>query len=314
MKSNWLRVAGVVSVAFGVAAFTGCGAESMDDSSDGLNGDESAAVDENGMELGTIEQGLMTCTNPDGTNAAMAAFAVAVAQDLGRLNASKDFVMITTSGQSETSPGMQQAMKLASGSDANGAIGKNRCADGKCARVQAILDMQYDQANNKVYFQGTGTTKVLLNPAALRARLYAKWQDQIACDKTPKDGDVNSCTKELNSLTYVSKAAGGCDTNFTFSVKGVNNAVLKYPNQLKNEIKFADTSNPYINFTNLGNGNISIDPTYGLNDDGTTSTGSCTAACTKISVSSVAGQCCSCGGVTKTFSKAAWSPTTFLCL
>src|SRR6185295_15711166 len=68
-------------------------------------------------------------------------------------------------------------------------------------------------------------------------------------------------------------------------------------NQLKNELKFADSSNPYINFQNLGNGNISIDPTYGLDDDGTSSTGSCRAACTKISVSSnYAGACCSCGG------------------
>jgi hypothetical protein len=256
----------------------------------------------------------MACSNPDGTNAAMAAFAVAVAQDLGRWNASKDFVMITTSGQSETSPGKQQAMKLASGSDANGAIGKNRCSDGKCAHVQAILDMQYDQANNKVYFQGTGNTKVLLNPAALRSRLYAKWQEQISCDKSPKDGDNNSCTKEQNSLKFVSSAAGGCDTNFTFQASGSNGAALKYPNQLKSMLRFADQTNPYINFQNLGNGKISIDPTYGLNDLGSSSTGSCTAACTKISVSSVAGGCCSCGGVTKKFSKAAWSPTTFLCL
>jgi hypothetical protein len=101
--------------------------------------------------------------------------------------------------------------------------------------------------------------------------------------------------------------------NFTFSVKGTNGLALSYPNQLKNELKFADSQNPYINFTDLGYGKVSIDPTYGLNDDGTTSTGSCTAACTKISTTSVAGQCCSCAGVTKGFVKSAWSSTTFLC-
>jgi hypothetical protein len=315
MTSSWLKIAGIASVAFGMAAFAGCSVDITDDANgtDGTS-DESATLDDGNAEIGSIEQGLMSCTNPDGTNAAMAAFAVAVAQDLGRWNASKDFVMITTSGMSESSPGMQQAMKLASGSDANGPIGKSRCADGKCARVQAILDMQYDQANNKVYFQGTGSTKVLLSPAALRSRMYAKWQEQISCDRSPKDGDNNSCTKEMNSLKFVSSAKGGCDTNFTFAAKGTNGAALKYPNQLKNELRFADMTNPYINFQNLGNGNISIDPTYGLDDDGVTSTGSCTAACTKISLGSVAGGCCSCGGATKKFAKAAWSPITFLCL
>ncbi|HVZ35719.1 MAG TPA: hypothetical protein VG963_25005 [Polyangiaceae bacterium] len=283
----------------------------MDDAGD--VGDQNAAADE--MEIGSVGEGLMACANPDGTNAAMAAFAVAVAQDLGRWNATKDFKMITTSGQSETSPGMQQAIALTSGSDSTGKFGKSRCSDGKCARVQAILDMQYDQANNKIYFQGSGSTKVLLSPAALRARMYAKWQDQVACNKTPKDGDANSCTTELNALTFSGSAKGGCDTNFTFAAKSSTGTALKYPNQLKNALKFADTSNPYINFQNLGNGLISVDPTYGLNDDGTTTVGSCTAACTKISTTtSYTGQCCSCGGATKTFSKASFNTSLYLCL
>jgi hypothetical protein len=255
----------------------------------------------------------MSCTNPDGTNSVMAAFAVAVAQELGRWNASKDFVQNNTSGQSESSGGMQQAIKLASGSDANGPIGKSRCSDGKCAKVQALLDMQYDQYNNKVYIQGTGSTKVLLSPAALRSRMFAKWNEQKACDQNARDGDNNSCTKEQHVLKYVSSAKGGCDTNFTFSVKGTTGAALKYPNQLKNMLRFADQTNPYINFQNLGNGNISIDPTYGLDDDLTNTTGSCTAACTKISTTSYAGACCSCGGATKKFAKSPYNALTYLC-
>jgi hypothetical protein len=144
--------------------------------------------------------------------------------------------------------------------------------------------------------------------------MFAKWNDQKACDQNAKDGDINSCTKEQNRLAYVSSAPGGCDTNFTFSVKGTTGAALKYPNQLKNELRFADQTNPYINFQNLGNGNISIDPTYGLDDDGSSSTGACTAACTKISVnSSLAGTCCSCGGVNKTFAKSPYNAITYLC-
>ena len=104
-------------------------------------------------------------------------------------------------------------------------------------------------------------------------------------------------------------------TNFTFSAKGTTGLALKYPNQLKNELKFADSAaNPYINFTNLGNGNVSIDPTYGLDEDPNTAVGACKAACTKISTTSLAGGCCSCGGLQKAFKKAAWSAVTFLCL
>jgi hypothetical protein len=59
---------------------------------------------------------------------------------------------------------------------------------------------------------------------------------------------------------------------------------------------------------------VSIDPTYGLNDAGSTSTGSCTASCVKIGGSDVSNQCCSCAGKTKAFKRATWNPATYLCL
>jgi hypothetical protein len=237
-----------------------------------------------------------------------------VAQDLGRWQATRDFVQFNTSGLSESSAGAQQAIKLQSGTDSTGQPrGKSRCADGKCARVQALLDMQYEQANNKVYFQGSGSTKTLLSPAALRSRMVAKLSEQGTCDAAALDNSANACPREEHKLSFVSAAAGGCDKNFTFHATKLDGSPLSYPGQLKQKVKFADVGNPYINFVNLGGGNVSIDPTYGLNDDGTTSTGSCTAACTKISATSVAGACCSCGGLTKTFIKSPWSTTTFLC-
>jgi hypothetical protein len=314
MNASWFRVAGIVSVGLAAGALAACSAGDIDQA----QGVASTAPASTGSaspeaDYGEGAQALMSCSNPDGTNSVMAAFAVAVAQELGRWNASKDFVMNSTSGFSESSWGPQQAIKLASGSDASGPIGKSRCADGRCARVQALLDMQYDQANNQIYIQGSGSTKVLLSPAALRSRMYAKWQEQKACDQNARDGDNNSCTREQNSLQYVSSAKGGCDTNFTFAVKGSDGLPLRFPNQLKNQLKFADSTNPYINFQNLGNGNVSIDPTYGLDEDGSTSTGACTAACTKISLSNLDGACCSCGGITKTFKKSSYNAITFRC-
>ena len=309
MKANWFARAVPLSSAFVLLAAVACSSGSLED------GTVEEAGESTSEELGQGAQGLMSCANPDGTNSVMAAFAVAVAQELGRWNASKDFVVNLSSGMSESSWGSQQTIKLASGSDASGPLGKSRCADGRCAKVQALLDLQYDQANNKVFVQGSGSTKVLLNPSALRSRMYAKWQEQIACDKNAKDGQLSACTKEQSALVFVSSAKGGCDTNFTFAATTPAGGALKYPNQLKNDLQFADASNPYINFQNLGNGRVSIDPTYGLDDDGTTSTGSCTAACTKLSAStSYAGACCSCGGVTKAFVKAPWNSATFLCL
>jgi len=113
MIANWLRVAGVVSVAVAAGAFMGCGAQDFDGSSDDvvsgdLGGDENASLDES--DLGTTDEALMSCSNPDGTNSVMAAFAVAVAQELGRWNASKDFIQNNTSGASEGSYGSQQAI------------------------------------------------------------------------------------------------------------------------------------------------------------------------------------------------------------
>jgi hypothetical protein len=274
-------------------------------------------VDGEEMELGALEQQLQNCANPDGTNAVMAAFAVAVGQELRRWQSKKDFVMFTTSGQSESSPGMQQAIKLTSGTGPDGKPrGKSRCSDGKCAKVQALLDMQYEQARGKVYIQGeTSTNKVLLDPAALRSRMVAKANyEQGTCDANAKDNDPNRCPVETHLLTPIGTASlGGCGVHYKFSVTKDSSGTLLYPAQLKQKLTFADQTNGWVDFRNLGGGVVAIDPTYGLNEGVNSGTGSCTAACTKISTTSVAGACCSCSGATKKFVKAPWSAVTFLC-
>src|SRR3954468_15912918 len=119
MQASWLRVLGVASVAVAAGAFLGCGsgdfnAADIDSAGDDLmsadlGSDENASVDDSDYSTGS--EALMSCTNPDGTNSVMAAFAVAVAQELGRWNAAKDFIQNNTSGMSESSGGMQQAIK-----------------------------------------------------------------------------------------------------------------------------------------------------------------------------------------------------------
>jgi hypothetical protein len=297
MNALNLKLASVLSVAVLAGMVQACA---------GANEDYDAAYDE--MDLGQTEQGVMSCTNPDGTNSLMAALAVATAQELKRWAPSKDFVVFGdtggtsgTSGLSETSRGPQQAIKLT-------ATGKARCADGKCAKVQALLDMQYDQANNKVKFPGG----IVLSPAALRSRLVAKLREQITCEKNPVNGGNGNCPVEEHQLTFQKASKGSCDTNFFFKATSTTGAALKYPAQLKNKLIWVDQTNPYVAFQASGDV-ISIDPTYGLNEDSTNSAGSCTAACTKVSTTNVAGQCCSCNGATKVFAKATWNASTYLC-
>jgi hypothetical protein len=58
---------------------------------------------------------------------------------------------------------------------------------------------------------------------------------------------------------------------------------------------------------------VAIDPTYGLNEDGSASSGSCAVACTKITTANIAGACCSCNSATKKYVKSAWNAMTYLC-
>ena len=313
MKRNWFKAVGFLSMALAGTTLPGCGAGDVASIEGDELGDEIMSVDES-LALGNLEQGVMNCANPDGANAAMAAFAVAIAKELGRWDTTRDFVIAKTNGVAPNTTGNVEVLKLASGSDTSGNKGSTRCTGG-CVNVQALLDMQYDQAKGKIFFQGSGSTKVEMVPVAVRSRMVAKWREQEACDKNAKDGDPNgACPKEEHALKFVSAAKGSCDTDFTFNVKQKDGkTALKYPAQLKHKLKFADAVNPYINFTPLANGDFKLDPTSGLNEDSTTTTGSCLAACTKITATSVAGGCCSCGGVNKVFTRSTFNANTYLC-
>jgi hypothetical protein len=294
MKKHFFSFAAVLPLALISASLCACGAGDVGD----FDADQADAIEED-VDLGQLEQGVMNCANPDGTNAAMAALAVATAQELKRWQPGKDFMVFGTSGQSEASPGPQQAIKLTP-------TGKARCADGKCWNTQALLDMQYEQANDKVRFGN-----VVLSPGALRSRLVAKLREQQTCDSRPANGG-NNCPVEEHQLSFQRSAQGNCDTNFFFKATQPNGAPLRFPAQLKNKLQWVDTQNPYVSFQSAGDV-VSIDPTYGLNEAGSTSSGACSASCVRLSRSNLAGQCCSCNGATKKLVKAGWSAFTYLC-
>jgi hypothetical protein len=284
MKSAWIGSIPLIVLSLSSATLQGC---AYDD--EGVADEEGAEAD----SFGQVEQGIMNCNNPEGTYSTVAAIAVSAAQELRRWQPSKDFAIVKI--------GQEEALGLS-------AAGKARCADGRCVKTQALLDFQRPEANARVTFPGN----VRLNSAGLRSRLVAKYKEQLSCEKQPDNHRAENCPVEEHTLTFVRSQKGGCDTNFFFKAASTTGKPLKYPAQLKNKLIWADPANPYIGFQAAGD-TISIDPTYGLNEDSSSSSGSCAASCAKVTTSNVAGQCCSCNGKTAKFAKATWNAQTFLC-
>jgi hypothetical protein len=246
--------------------------------------------------VATGEQAL--CANQDGTNAVLAGLGAATARELHRWAPAKDFQW----------NGWTNRLELT-------ATGKQRCADGKCFNVQELLNMQSDAAANLVVFPGGN----ILKPDTLRSRLYSYYSAQMVCYSRPDNHTGDDCPMEGHALKQVSVTTGGCDKMFTFKATAEDGwSLLKEPAQLKNHLwwvgynRDAPMANPYLSFQSTAS-TVSIDPTVGLTEGDVTSSGSCTAACTAISSVSLVGQCCSCNGVNKTYSRSPFSYNTYLC-
>jgi hypothetical protein len=320
-----LNISRAFSLVLASSLATACGAGDLG----GLDVDQEDPVAESGSsELASLEQGIHNCANPDGTNAVMAALAVASAQELGRWRAGLDFQV------------NGDRIGLASGSDSSGQPrGRNRCSDG-CKGIDALLALQNDNAMG-VYVQGeTSNTKVLVHPGALRSRMKAKLEEQMSRDAEMKDGDLTKVAKTNHTLTNAgSTDLGGCGPHFQFNVQfdtttttttttttyqswgrrgsygsGSTTTAQPLARQLENSLYFADQANGWVDFRDLGNNVVAIDPTYGLNEGSSTSAGACEVACTKVSTKSdISGGCCSCGGASKAFKRSAFSTSLFLC-
>ncbi|MES1179549.1 MAG: hypothetical protein ABUL62_34855 [Myxococcales bacterium] len=247
--------------------------------------------------VGSTDQALV-CANQDGVNAYMAALGSAAGREIGRWLPTRDFQWNNTTWKLELS-----------------SYGKRRCDDGKCFNVQELLNMQNSAANNLVVFPGGAK----LNTDALVSRLKANWDRQVTCNDRPDNHSGDDCPTEYHELTLTKIASGACDKLFTFKATATDGtSLLKEPAQLKNQLTFlgynpdSNVTNPYLAFQSTAS-TVAIDPTVGLNEGDSTSSGSCAAACTMISSTSVVGQCCSCNGVTKTYSRSPFSASTYLC-
>jgi hypothetical protein len=236
-------------------------------------------------ELGQSQQAL--CVEGDNVHAAMAALAVATATELGRWQAARDFAVV------------RNTLTLTS-------EGKRQCDDGVCPNTQGVLDLQK---------AGDGEVEIAGAPfygMSFRRGLIAQHDEQRRCESR-RAVDGTGCSAERHELSYQSQGAGVCNVIFTFGATTPTGGALESPAQLANKLIYAGyPENPYLDFTSTGS-TVSIDPTYGLNEDGGSTAGSCSAACTKLSSVDIAGQCCTCNGATRTYSRSPFSGSVYLC-
>jgi hypothetical protein len=84
--------------------------------------------------------------------------------------------------------------------------------------------------------------------------------------------------KTPHALTGAGTAAlQGCGPHFKFNVAfdATTTTPKPLPAQLKWSLSFADQQNGWVDFRDLGSNVVAIDPTYGLNEGSTTTSGSC---------------------------------------
>lgn len=237
-------------------------------------------------EIGQNQEAL--CANGDGVNSALAGLAVAAAKELRRWQSSRDFYVDSNYRLALTS------------------TGKARCSDGRCWNTQAILDLQ------RAPFGSVKFGSVSFNADNFKSRLVSEFNEQKICEARTGSGGAN-CPAEEHLLTFKSQQPGACDTLFTFTATTPTGGALRSPLQLKNKLIFAGyPENPYLAFSSTSS-SVTIDPTFGLNESGSASAGSCMPACLRMSSSDATGQCCSCGGQLKRYARSTFNANAYLC-
>jgi hypothetical protein len=279
---------GVVGVGFGLMGCAGADFEPTSESDDDSTALES--IDE-AEELGTLEQAL--CENKGGTNAVMTALAVAAGREMGRWLPERDFQWNSSTGMLELSANAAPRCRTQSPTTL-------------CSNTQALLDMQKPAAHGKVKFPGN----ITLDSNLLKSQLKTNWNAQMSCNS------AGQCTAPDHDLRFLYSESGSCDKKFFFNPLKMGTTTrlsLTDTDKLKNKLKFVGyPTNKMLNFY-IRNGEVSVDPTYGLNEGASSSVGSCDAACTKFTATDVTGRCCSCNGATKKYNRSPFNASVYLC-
>jgi hypothetical protein len=245
--------ASVFIAATAFASLQGCMAET---------GDAGEAVGENE---------LAACSNDQGTNATIAALAVAMAQDMHRWQVLSDFYIYVGYNNQEML-GITQA-------------GKNACG-GSCPTVENLLLFQDSRRDQKLVMGG-----VKVSSWNFASRLVSGYRSQQACTSG------RWCPFVAHTFDYnYTTSPGICGTNFTFGVKkpaslGGGTLSTTEISQLKNALHFVNSNgfNDWIDFTHT-NSTVSIDPNGQMTPPGTPGA----ELCNKFSTTNINGTPCTC--------------------
>ena len=242
-------------------------------------------------ETMSLEDQAASCFNPEGTNAAIAALATAVTQELHRWQIApikNNYGQVVTAGDFYKYNGYNNQSMLGLTSAGLAACG------GSCPLTSNILGMQDSRMDQKVIFNG-----VKLSSWSFASRLTSGYDKQVACN------DGKWCPyvphvfgwKPDGTYNNFTTAPGACDTMFTFGVtkpSAQNHALLTATetNGLQNALVWtaANGANPYIAFQSTAS-TVSIDPTGQLNPPGQT-TGA--EICQQASRTNINGTPCTC--------------------
>ena len=158
--------------------------------------------------------------------------------------------------------------------------------------------------------------KSTYNDARIAQAADGGWTDNRIFKLTP----IIAGEPHRLTFSHTTNDATCGEYNFWYEITQPNGQSLRAPEDSFVQLMFAGGKetltgkdiNPFI-AQQVSGDLVAIDPTYGLNDTGTTTSGACSAACTKVTKENVAGQCCSCNGSTKAYKRSAWNTATYLC-
>jgi hypothetical protein len=247
------KFAPFVLAAAALSSFAGCSTEAASE----MTAEETAAV----------------CANPEGTNAAIAALATAMSQELHRWQITTDFYVYRGYNY-QSMLGLTQA-------------GLSACG-GSCPLTSNILAYQDSRMDQKIVFNG-----VKLSSWSFASRLVTGYENQKVCQ------NAGRCSFPAHMFGYDSATTtpGACDTLFTFTVgkpgsQGGGPLTATQSAQLSNALVWTTGNgpNPYIAFQSTAN-TVTIDPTGQVNPPGQ-ATGA--EICQKVSFTNINGTPCTC--------------------
>jgi len=154
------------------------------------------------VEEGTLgnEGEELTCSNPQGTDAMIAALAVAMGRELGRWEILTDFEIYKDDWT-------QDNLRLS-------AAGNAQCtANGsQCKNIKNLLRFMSHYTDKSIYFKNQSGGYDMLSWSSYASRLVTGMKNMTSYKKN------NQYKYPAHKVAYTSQAPGGCDTIFQYSV------------------------------------------------------------------------------------------------